>query len=121
MGIFAAIQLALGFGTAIMGAKQKVADAATEKERIRADFELGALENQRKTQIKAVTAAVTASLMFPFIVYINKIILVDKLGWFCKLNNCTTDPLPQNLWAIFFTLLAYFTVTKAVPRIWKRR
>ena len=101
---------------------QSKTDATTERERIAADERINLLEARKSTILAAqsdpVERWVRITIAFPFIFYINKLIIWDKvLGW------GTTDALSSDLTQLFWVVIGgYFldSSIKSVARIIKK-
>lgn len=115
--MFAALFSALGglkgllsIGTTIaekiVEAKKNALDAKTESERIAAEERVRTLEMIAATvQQDRYAAIVRGCFTFPYIIYISKLILWDKvLAW------GTTDPITTELWSILWIILGYYFV-----------
>jgi hypothetical protein len=95
------------------------ADAKTEAERIAADERIATLEAQQaillSEQQSWMTRWVRPAFAFPFVVYIWKLVLWDKvLGW------GATDPLSDNLTQIMMLIIGAYFVGRSVEKVWKR-
>ena len=94
------------------------ANAQTEQQRIAADEETKKLQMQRDVLVaesgSKINAIIRILFAFPCAVYINKLILIDKvLGW------GRTDYLSNNLWWIVFTVIGFYFV-QSIASIIKR-
>lgn len=83
------------------------AKAANEKERIQADERLAVLDAQKQAIISSqpdlIWRLCRAGFALPFIVYINKVVIWDKvLGW------GVTDNLSADLWYLLYTIVGGF-------------
>lgn len=93
-------------------------DAKTEQERIAADERINILNARRDTILAAqsnpVERWIRPLLAFPFIVYIWKLVLWDKV-----LEWGTTDSLGANLDLTFSIILASYFITDGIKRMFK--
>lgn len=94
------------------------ANAQTEQARIAADEEVSKLQAQRDVLVaesgSKINAIIRIAFALPCAIYINKLILVDKvLGW------GSTDDLSNNLWWIVFTVIGFYFV-QSIASIIKR-
>lgn len=105
-------------------ARVDLANAKTESEKIAVQERIRVLEIQRDVLASNASspwqAATKFCFAFPFLVYLNWIILWDKLGckWFLvDAAACTTDPLSPWLETAFMTVLGgYFLITGIFKR-----
>ena len=93
-------------------------NAQTQQDKIRADEEVSKLQAQRDVLIaesgSKINALIRILFAFPCAVYINKLILIDKVfGW------GSTDDLSNNLWWIVFTVIGFYFV-QSIASIIKR-
>ncbi len=101
----------------IKEAYQSKLNAKNDQERIAADERLALLE-ARKTTILAAQASpverwVRPAISLPFVLYINKLVIYDKLlGW------GVTDNLSPDLWQILWIVLGSYFVDASIKK-WK--
>ena len=93
-------------------------NAQTQQDKIRADEEVSKLQAQRDVLIaesgSKINALIRILFAFPCAVYINKLILIDKVfGW------GSTDDLSSNLWFIVMTVIGFYFV-QSIASIIKR-
>lgn len=98
-------------------AYQAKLDAKNDAERIAADERLAILE-ARKTTILAAQSSpaerwVRPAIAFPFVLYINKLVIWDKL-----LGYGVTDNLSAELWQILWIVLGSYFVDAGIKK-WK--
>jgi hypothetical protein len=120
----------LGLGNAVSSIAGKIADAQverakalTDRERIVADERIKTLEMQRDVLVaeqgSRLTRWVRPAFAFPFVVYVNKLVIWDKvLGW------GTTDPLgPELAETLALVIGAYFIARpfEKVGQAWANR
>ncbi len=91
-------------------------NATTDKERIAADERVRHLEAMQAIVIAEqgswLTRWVRPAFAFPFVVYVNKLVLYDKvLGW------GTTDPLSDNLTTILVTIVGAYFITRPFEKV----
>jgi hypothetical protein len=96
--------------------------AQTDKEKLDADERVSILE-ARKTSILAAQSDplerfVRIGLAFPFVVYINKLVLWDKVLSYW--TNSSTDNLSPDLKQIMMIILGGYFIDTAVKRITRR-
>lgn len=93
-------------------------NAKTERERIQWDERVRRLEARKESILQAqrdpVERWVRVCLAFPFVVYINKLVLWDKV-----LGMGVTDPLSPELSEIMWLVLLGYFVDSGVRRIFK--
>jgi hypothetical protein len=94
------------------------ANATTQQQKIAADEEVSKLQMQRDVLVaesgSKINAIIRILFAFPCAVYINKLILIDKIfGW------GSTDDLSNNLWWIVFTVIGFYFV-QSIASIIKR-
>ena len=84
-------------------------DAQNAEQRIELDKEIAGLENRRAVLIAEAKSnwnvAVRAMFAFPFIVFLNKVIIYDKV-----LGLGATDDLSRDLWNIMMIVVGFFFV-----------
>lgn len=96
--------------------KQKEADAKTEAERIAAQERIRTLEiRQSELARDPFAPLIRAAFAFPFVIYINKLVLWDKV---MKLG--TTDPLTGVLPGILSGIVTFYFLS-AVKNLWGRK
>ena len=93
-------------------------NAQTQQDKIRADEEVSKLQAQRDVLIaesgSKINALIRILFAFPCAVYINKLIIYDKvLGW------GSTDDLSNNLWWIVTVVIGFYFV-QSIASIIKR-
>jgi len=94
------------------------ANATTQQQKIAADEEVSKLQMQRDVLVaesgSKINAIIRILFAFPCAVYINKLIIYDKvLGW----GN--TDDLSSNLWWLLMTVVGFYFV-QSIASILKR-
>lgn len=94
------------------------ANAETERQRIESGEEVSKLQAQRDVLIaesgSKINALVRIAFALPCALYINKLIIYDKiLGW------GTTDDLSTNLWWLLMTVVGFYFV-QSIASIIKR-
>ena len=94
------------------------ANAQTEQAKIAADEEVSKLQAQRDVLVaesgSKINALVRIAFALPCALYINKLIIYDKiLGW------GTTDDLSTNLWWLLMTVVGFYFV-QSIASIIKR-
>ena len=104
----------------IMQARVDLAKSTTEKERVLAEERIHTLEARRDFLISNNRWAMymIAAILFPFILYLNWIILHDKIicHWYVPgdqwANVCSTDALGNWEYGIFGAILTLLTLKK---------
>lgn len=91
-------------------------NAQTEQQRIAADERIRHLEAMQAIVVAEqgswLTRWVRPAFAFPFVVYIWKIVLIDKvLGW------GVTDPLSDNLTTILVTIVGAYFITRPFEKV----
>lgn len=110
---------------AIAKYKGKALDAKTEQERMvweaKADAAQNRLENlksgERWRPVAVINALVRTAFALPFILFLWKAVAFDKVLFV----GGTTDPLSDDIWAVFFAILLYFFGTSALDKFGGRR
>ena len=120
------IKLVLGFlsgplsqiSTDLKEAYQSKLNATNDKERIAADERINKLEARKSIILAAqsdpVERWVRVLFAFPCIVYVNKLVVWDKV-----LGLGTTDNLSMDLWNYFYIILGGYFLDTIVQRIKK--
>ena len=103
----------------ISDTKVQLAVEANSERRIASEERLAVLQARQQLLIAEqghwLTRMVRPAFAFPFVIYINKLVLWDKvLGW------GTTDPLGSDLTQIMLLIIAAYFVDTAVQRFTKR-
>ena len=103
----------------IKEAYQSKLDAANDKERIAADERLALLEARKSSILAAQSSPVERwirfGLAFPFVVYLNKLIIWDKV-----LGYGVTDNLSPMLIQTFWIVLGGYFVDNTVKNIMRK-
>jgi len=119
-------RLLLGFLSGPLGkvaddlkeAYQAKLNAQNDKERIAADERINILQAQRDAIVASehdpLWQFTRFLFAFPFALYINKLIIWDKL-----LEYGRTDDLSTNLWNIFSIVITGYFITQGI-KIWKK-
>lgn len=102
----------------IVDLRAKRLNAETEQKKIQADEDVAVLQARRDVLISEsgskINALIRIAFAFPCAVYINKLIIWDKvLGW------GSTDNLSDNLWWIVMVVIGFYFVER-ITRIAKR-
>src|SRR6185503_4317023 len=120
------IKLVLGFlsgplsqiSTDLKEAYQSKLNATNDKERIAADERINNLEARKSIILAAqsdpVERWVRVLFAFPCIIYVNKLVVWDKV-----LGLGTTDNLSMDLWNYFYIILGGYFLDTIVQRIKK--
>ena len=119
--MFSLLSTLLGLGPTIAGIANKLADARiaqaqaqTDKEKIAADERVKSLEVQMEALKTDQTAPfVRAAFAFPFLVYVNKLVLWDKI---ISGGSGNTDPLGTDLWAMLMMISGFYFVHWTIGR-----
>lgn len=122
-GLLGIVPAITRIGEEIAKAQVEKAKALTDQERIKADERIKTLEMQRDIlvaeQANASTRWVRPAFAFPFVIYIWKLILWDKVfGW------GTTDALSDNLTEIMMIVIGAYFLTRPfekVGQVWAAR
>lgn len=100
--------------------QKKKLDAKTEQQRIEADVRISALEAQRdllvKEQDNFLTRSVRPAFAYPFILYLWKVVVWDKVikgNW----TDGLTDPLSEQLWWVFMLIVGAYFSFRGVEKI----
>jgi hypothetical protein len=113
----------LGLGNAVSSIASKIAEAQVEKakaltdrERIAADERIKTLEMQRDILISEqgsrLTRWVRPAFAFPFVVYVNKLVIWDKvLGW------GATDPLSADLSETMAIVIGAYFIARPFEKV----
>lgn len=95
-------------------------DAKTDRERMSWDHRIKALEARKESILQAqkdpVEKWVRISLAFPFVAYINKLVLWDKV-----FGLGATDPLSSELSEVMWLVLLAYFVDSGIRRIFNRK
>ena len=86
-------------------------EAKTDETRVAADERVKTIEAQARVH-GTLESVMRMAVAIPFIVYLWKVIIYDKV-----LELGTTDNLSQNLWNIFYIILAFYFLHQAVSRL----
>lgn len=97
-------------GRNLAAAFKERSNAETERERIAANERIAYWDTVQQSQNQAVASLVRAAFALPFLVYMYKLILWDKL--ICG-GGCSTDDLSDNLWMVFYIVLGFYFFKQA--------
>jgi hypothetical protein len=108
-----------GVADKLLNAYQMKLNAKNDKERIQADILIETLEKQRDVLIAEqghwITKWIRPAFAFPFVVYVNKIVIWDKvLGW------GTTDDLSPEQWQLMGIVFGAYFLSRPVEK-WLRK
>ncbi|MFG1389096.1 hypothetical protein [Xanthobacter versatilis] len=107
----------------VLGAFRAKLDAQTEHDKIQADVAMKAIEAEIDTQREArailiaeqgrwYTAIVRPLFALPFVIYINKLVLWDKV-----MGLGSTDPLSPELWQLCMTIIGAYFIGRSAEKI----
>lgn len=115
---------ATGGGIAAIGGELRAAyeaklKAQTDAEKLQAEETIARLEAQQSVllaeQGRWLTAWVRPAIALPFVLYLWKLILWDKvLGW------GATDNLSPELWQMMTVVVTAYFLTRPFEKVWKR-
>lgn len=105
-----------GIAEQVAAAYAQKVNARTEQERIAADERIAHLQSLERVLVAEqgswMTRWVRPLFALPFVIYINKLVIWDKvLGW------GTTDPLSDNLTTILVTIVGAYFITRPFEKV----
>jgi hypothetical protein len=104
----------VSLGNKLVDARVQLAQAANDKERVAAEERVQSLTLQMEALKTDQTAPfVRAAFAFPFLVYVNKLILWDKI---ISGGAGNTDPLGTDLWAMLMMIAGFYFVHWTIGR-----
>lgn len=123
MGILSILGGVIGLGNSLTGIADKIADAykareaaKTDREKLAIDERIKTLELQRDVLVSEqgsrLTNWVRPAFAFPFVVYLWKLILWDKV-----LGLGATDPLSDQLSEILMIVIGAFFLTRPFEKV----
>lgn len=107
-------------GTELRGAYEAKLRATNDRERVEAEERIARLEAQQSVLIaeqgRWLTAWVRPAIALPFVVYLWKLVIYDKvLAW------GSTDNLSPELWNLMMVVMGAYFLTRPIETVLRRR